>query len=491
VIGIVVSRADRASEHIGQQLLEAVEWEKHEDTDRPDADGGGTFYRREGFELRTFDHLHIYLGDPTPAFGERDDGDEVDDDEGDDDEGDDDEGDDDGGDGDLDMVVFVSRHSGETGALLTAHFTGNFGPAEYGGSDGEMARAAPNAQKQLVDRFEAHAPERYDVGIECTHHGPSETAAPSLFAELGSSETQWDDVEGARAVAEAVLDLEGTRPDVVGDDGRTRHVVGFGGGHYVPRFTRIVEETAWGVGHIGADWQLDEMGAPEANRDVLERAFDASAAEYAVVEGDRPDLEATVEELDYRVVGETWVNEVGERPLALVEAVEDAVATVADGLRFGDVVPAVEDAQSAREAFVVCEFPDDLLASAQGIDPEAVREAVAATTVAFETEQAGSRATGTSAFAADAAWETLVEELASILRGKYDDVTIRDDVVVAREEAFDPALAAKWGVPEGPKFGRLASGESVELDRKTVDPADVRREQEEHFPLPRSMMSGE
>ena len=467
MIGIVVSRADRASEHIGQQLLEAAEWEEHEDADRPDGDGGGTFYRREGFELRTFEDLHIYLGDPTPAFGESDGGaDEAD--------------------SNFDMLVFVSRHSGETGALLTAHFTGNFGPAEYGGSDGEMARAAPNAQKRLVERFAEYAPDRYDVGIECTHHGPSETAVPSLFAELGSGDTQWDDVEGARAVAEAVLDLQGESPDVVGADGRTRHVVGFGGGHYVPRFTRIVEETAWGVGHIGADWQLAEMGAPETNRDVLERAFDATAGDYAVVEGDKPDLEATIDALGHRVVGETWVNEVGERPLALVEAVEDAVATVADGLRFGDVVPEVPDEPSAPEAFHVRELPDDLLAAAQGIDPEAVREVVAANTVAFETEQAGSRATGAAAFAADAAWVTLVEELASTLRRKYDEVAIQDDVVVAREEAFDPALAAKWGVPEGPKFGRLASGESVDLDRKTVDPSDVRREQEEHFRLPGS-----
>ncbi|MGZ0748215.1 D-aminoacyl-tRNA deacylase [Haloparvum sp. AD34] len=467
MIGIVVSRADRASEHIGQQLLQVADWEEHEDVARSDAEGGGTFYRREGFELRTFEDLHIYLGDPTPAFGESDgDGDEAD--------------------PAIDVLVFVSRHSGETGALLTAHFTGNFGPAEYGGSDGEMARAAPNAQKQLVERFAAHAPERYDVGIECTHHGPSDTAVPSLFAELGSGDQQWNDVEGARAVAEAVLDLEGKGPDVVGDDGRRRHVVGFGGGHYVPRFTRIVEETAWGVGHIGADWQLADMGAPEANRDVLERAFDASAAEYAVVEGEKPELTETVEDLGYRVVGETWVNEVGERPLALVEAVEDAIATVADGLRFGAVVPDVGNDATACETFVLRELPDDLLANAQGIDPDAVREVVEATTVAFETEQAGSRATGRAAFPDDAAWVALVEELASILRRKYDAVTVQDEAVVAREEAFDPSLAAKWGVPEGPKFGRLASGESVELDRKTVDPEDVRREQEERFPLPRS-----
>jgi len=110
VIGIVVSRADSASEHIGERLLAIGDWTRHEDTERSDADGGGTYYRTEGFELREFDDLHIDLSNPAAAFG--------------------------GSDGDdlPAFLVFVSRHSGETGRLLTAHVTGNFGPAEYAGS---------------------------------------------------------------------------------------------------------------------------------------------------------------------------------------------------------------------------------------------------------------------------------------------------------------------------------------------------------------------
>lgn len=68
MIGIVVSRADSASVHIGEHLLELADWDERTDGDRPDADGGGTVFSRDGFELREFDDLHIDLDDPAEAF---------------------------------------------------------------------------------------------------------------------------------------------------------------------------------------------------------------------------------------------------------------------------------------------------------------------------------------------------------------------------------------------------------------------------------------
>ncbi len=231
MIGIVVSRADRASTHIAERLLARAEWTERTDASRADADGGGTYHTLarggdagdtegaiRGFELRTFDDLHIRLDDPTPAFSEP-----------------------------PEYLVFVSRHSGDTGPLLTCHFTGNFGDAEYGGEPGSFAPACPGVQRALVAGFDEHAPEDYGVAIEGTHHGPTDLATPAVFAELGSDDEQWDDPDGADAVARAVLDLSDRGASVaVGDPDRPRHVVGFGGGHYAPRFERIVRGTAWG-----------------------------------------------------------------------------------------------------------------------------------------------------------------------------------------------------------------------------------------------------
>ncbi|WP_224447483.1 D-aminoacyl-tRNA deacylase [Haloprofundus salilacus] len=446
MIAIVVSRADYASEHIGEYLLELADWEEREDESRPDADGGGAVYRTEGFELRTFEDLHIYLDDPAEAFD------------------------------DADLLVFASRHSGETGPLLTAHFTGNFGPEKYGGGDRELARTCPGAQKAVVNALAEHAPDGYEVGIEATHHGPTNLSLPSMFVELGSDDPQWEDATAARAVARAILDLRGVSADLGGEP--KRHVVGFGGGHYAPRFGRIVRETAWAIGHVGADWQLDAMGAPETNRDVLERAFERSVAEFALVDGEKPDLEAALSDLGYELVGETWLREVGDRPLPVVSALESRLSTVDDGLRFGN--RRVDD----PDGFSVVEFPAQLLAEAQGIDAEAVREAVVDAAVAFETQESGTRAVGRMAVADDSGYHALVDALTSVLERKYDDVERDEDdgVVRARERAFDPERARTLGISEGPAFGKLAAGRAVELDGERIDPEVVHVDRTVAFP---------
>ncbi|WP_396610465.1 D-aminoacyl-tRNA deacylase [Haloferax sp. S1W] len=432
MIGIVVSHADSASVHIGEHLRALAEWEEATDDTRPDAAGGGRYYRRTGFELREFDDLHIYLDDPAEAFSET-----------------------------PAFVAVVSRHAGETGPLLTAHFTGNFGPADYGGESGRFARACPNAQRAVVSALRHHAPDGYEVGIEATHHGPTETDVPSMFVELGSGEDEWNDPEGARAVAAAVLDIEGVEPDA------DRQLVGFGGGHYAPRFERILRETDWSVGHIAADWQLKAMGDPDENRDVLRRAFDASAADVALVDGDRENLADVLEDEGYRVVSETWVRETAGVPLARVRDLESALIRIEDGLRFGTDVDAAD--------YDVVSLPDPLLAEAQGIDIDAALDAVAETTVAFQTTEGGTRASGRAAIAADG-YDELVARLCDILRAKYDSVERDDGRVVASMTAFDPVAARERGVPEGPAFGKLSAGYEIEVDGEVISPAEVSKQ---------------
>jgi len=483
VIGIVVSRADSASEHVCEHLLELADWRRRVDDAHPDAEGGGEVFRTDGFELRTFEEIHIDLAAAAAPFD------------------------------DPDLLVFASRHAGDTGPLLTAHFTGNFGPAKFGGADNAVATACPNALSAVVDALDERAPPAYDVGVEATHHGPTEVGVPSMFVELGSDEDQWRDPEGARAVAEAILELDGVAPHAerrpgdgdspaVTDCPIRRHVVGVGGGHYAPRFERIVRETGWHVGHVAADWALNAMGDPAEHRDVLDAAFERSEADLALVDDADGEHEAVVdaiEELGYRTVGERWLRETDGVPLSLVTPLEDELSPIAAGLRFG--VPAREAELVPEDEVAIVDLPDDLLAEAQGVDADAVRDAVERHAYAFETTESGSRTEGRAAFpvgsdaddsaadadssAADAddpaAYRELISALADVLAEKYDTVERRNGQLRVATEAFDPELAHAAGVPEGPAFGKLSNGQPVEVDGETVAPEDVRSVREAEF----------
>jgi len=454
MLGILISREDRASITIGKQLRELADWTERTDDSRPPGEGGGTVYQTDGVELRAFDALHIDCHRPADAFG------------------------------DIDLLVFASKHAGETGRLLTAHHTGNFGPADHGGADNAVARACPNAHARVFDALETHAPEEYDVGMECTHHGPTDVGAPSMFVEVGSSERAWSDPAAARAAARAILDLRGVGPDRPSEDGadddsHRRHLVGIGGGHYAPRFERVLRETDWAIGHIAADWGLRAMGALDSNSSqaVLADAFAASRAAYALVDGDRPDVAAAVEAAGGRVVGETWVRETDGVSLAVAEQIEDAIGTVAEGLRFG------ERAVGYDGTVAVVDVPDDLLAEVNGIDRKRTRSLVAATALAFDTEHNGTRVTGPLALADRADREQIVEGLLDVLGERYDSIERDSGEIIARMQAFSPEKASTLGVPEGPAFGKLSNGQAVEVDGETIPPDAVTERRERRFQL--------
>lgn len=446
-LAIVVSRADSASEHVGEHLLELADWTEHEDADHPDADGGGTYYRLDGapapVELRVFDDLHLHLDRPADAFSAT-----------------------------PELLVFASRHAGDTGALLTAHTTGNFGPAEFGGEDYAVAEAAPNALATIRASFADHAPDGYEVGLECTHHGPTDVGCPSLFAELGSDEPHWTDPAGAEAVARSILDLRSVRAH------HDRSLLGLGGGHYVHRFERLLVETEWTVGHVASNWALADVGDPRDRPEVFREAFEASGATRALLDADA-NTEATCEfvtELGYDVVSETWCRETSGVPLELVERVESAFGPVEFGTRFG------ERAADA-DTFVETTLPERLLDECVGIDRDGAREAVAERTVAFATAEAGTVPTGAALLADASDREAIVAVLAPILEERYDEVTRERGTLIARTREFDPEKAATLGVSEGPAFGKLASGQAVEVGGREIDPEAVTSVREERFEL--------
>ena len=78
---------------------------------------------------------------------------------------------------------------------------------------------------------------------------------PVLFVEIGSTPERWADREAARAVAEAIWEAA-TRPLRA-----VKNAVGFGGGHYAPKFTALMlEDVGLAVGHIVPKYAFKAYG---------------------------------------------------------------------------------------------------------------------------------------------------------------------------------------------------------------------------------------
>jgi D-aminoacyl-tRNA deacylase len=181
----------------------------------------------------------------------------------------------------IDEVIFLSRHFAASGRpSLTLHVIGV--PGEY--PHGEMAQHGgvkgkvmlPNSRfaswYRLMCQF-AHqrglAPE-FELTIETTHHGPC-LEVPTMFIEIGSSETHWGRVDAAEVWADVMeigLGLDGSRGignwNSISNEEKSvaKVMIGIGGGHYAPRHTDVLRKTDCWAGHQLANYAL-EMDKPE------------------------------------------------------------------------------------------------------------------------------------------------------------------------------------------------------------------------------------
>lgn len=163
-----------------------------------------------------------------------------------------------------DCVIFASKHSSASKRpTLTVHPIGNWGKAELGGKDFELVKTSAAIMKsyliELQKQKEEKKLEKYEVSYEATHHGPY-LEKPTIYIELGSSIEQWKDEKAAKAIAETILNA--TEPI------NCKAVLGFGGMHYNPHFTRIALQTEYAFSHMCAKYALQFL-----NKQMVEKAI--------------------------------------------------------------------------------------------------------------------------------------------------------------------------------------------------------------------------
>ncbi|KAJ9163487.1 hypothetical protein P3X46_023149 [Hevea brasiliensis] len=100
----------------------------------------------------------------------------------------------------------------------------------------------------------------FEVTLEATYHGPV-INSPTMFAEIGSTEEYWRRQGAAQAIALLVWQGLGLGDGIaVGDcprnNGRSKILLGIGGGHYVPRHLDVVLKDGVWVGHLLSGYSL-------------------------------------------------------------------------------------------------------------------------------------------------------------------------------------------------------------------------------------------
>ncbi len=191
----------------------------------------------------------------------------------------------------VDYFVVASRHWAKSGQpSLTAHATGNFGKAVFGGRNRELQGVPPNALRNVYLALLRNPPQGYPVSLEATHHSPTQFRVPMFFAEVGSSPAQWADLNACEYLVNAILDGIASREAVSAS-------IGFGGGHYCPKFSVMEREHAFG--HIAAKYTFPELTDEIISQMIaktvggIERAY----IESGVKGSDRRMLEAALSRL--------------------------------------------------------------------------------------------------------------------------------------------------------------------------------------------------
>ncbi|NWF87275.1 hypothetical protein HXY32_05650 [Candidatus Bathyarchaeota archaeon] len=166
----------------------------------------------------------------------------------------------------LELIIFISRHSSISGTpTLSVHTPGNLDEAKLGGLPRTVSISPANAMRDALKamiRLKSKMQLNYEVSYECTHHGPS-LNVPTMFAELGSSPKQWNDLKAAEVVAHAAIETI-----LKLGKSQAKTVLGIGGPHYNEKFTRLALKNETAFGHI-----IPKYAIPHVDLEILRQCI--------------------------------------------------------------------------------------------------------------------------------------------------------------------------------------------------------------------------
>ena len=168
---------------------------------------------------------------------------------------------------DAECYIFASTHRSASNARsLTVHTPGNWGSADLGGEPRTLDFACPGRLKAAAQKMQELSPQLpgWQVSVEVDHHGPS-LARPVMFAEIGSTQAEWENPVAGKIAAQAIAAAARSGKDFPA-------YVGFGGTHYAPKFTPRIMGSDIAFGHLISGYALERSPPDEEMvRQALER----------------------------------------------------------------------------------------------------------------------------------------------------------------------------------------------------------------------------
>ncbi|MBA2850609.1 D-aminoacyl-tRNA deacylase [Methanococcus maripaludis] len=154
------------------------------------------------------------------------------------------------------MYIFLSKHASESKKpTLTVHTPGNLtDDNSHGGNPEEISPCNPVFNTLMLqnmnkyNEMEEYQELGFDVSFEVLHHGPTDLKAPSAFVEIGSSEEQWQIDDAAEIITNSLIDTLNSIQNSEYDE--KEKIIGIGGGHYSPKFTKLALREEYYVGYL-------------------------------------------------------------------------------------------------------------------------------------------------------------------------------------------------------------------------------------------------
>jgi D-aminoacyl-tRNA deacylase len=169
-------------------------------------------------------------------------------------------------------IIVLSKHASATGTKsFTVHALGNFGKAEFGGEEKTLVNALAKISTSLLRGLNENAPKDFSVCYEVTHHGPN-SKKNICFIELGSSVNEWNNKDFAKIIAKVIIDYTIKKNN-------DKIVIGIGGGHYAPDFTKLAIRKNYSFGHICPQYALTYL-----DESMLSQMLEKSKATEIVID---------------------------------------------------------------------------------------------------------------------------------------------------------------------------------------------------------------